>query len=129
MIPRTSATRARDNFTTTIRFADGSVCTLLYSALGAEDLAKEYAEVYADGATFVLDDYRALRVHGRRDAGIARGKQDKGHLAELEAFYDQITGRRPVVMGTEELLAAARISLVVDSQVVGGDPGRSVSSV
>ena len=129
MIPRTSATRARDNFTTTIRFADGSVCTLLYSALGAEDLAKEYAEVYADGATFVLDDYRSLRVHGRRDAGIPRGKQDKGHLAELEAFHDQITGRRPVVMGTEELLAAARISLVVDSQVVGGDPGRSVSSV
>ncbi len=119
MIPRTPAVRAKDNFTTTIRFADGSVCTLLYSALGAEDLAKEYAEIYADGATFVLDDYRAVTVHGRRGAGIPRGRQDKGHLAELEVFHEQIIGRTPVVTSTEELLAAARISLGVDEQVLG----------
>ena len=125
--PQTATARARENFTATIRFTDGSLCTLLYSALGAEDVPKEYAEVYADGATYVLDDYRALTVHGRRAAGIRKGKQDKGHLAELEAFHAQITGRTPVTMGIDELLAAARISFVVDSHVRGSTPGGSIS--
>lgn len=125
--PRTAAARARENFTATIRFADGSVCTLLYSALGAQDIPKEYAEVYADGASFVLDDYRTLMVHGRRAPGIAGRKQDKGHLAALEAFHAQIMGRAPVTMGTEELFAAARISLAVDNLVLGAGPGGSIS--
>ena len=116
--PRTAAARARENFTATIRFADGSVCTLLYSALGAEGFPKEYAEIYIDGATVVLDDYRALMLHGRREAAIPRGKQDKGHVGALEAFHAQITGRAPVRMGTDELLAAARISLAVDRQIL-----------
>lgn len=116
--PRTAAARARENFTATIRFADGSVCTLLYSALGGKDLPKEYAEVYADGAAFVLDDYRALTVYGRRAAGIPKGKQDKGHRTELESFHEQITGRGPVDMSIEELVSAARISLLVDREVV-----------
>jgi len=118
--PRTAAARARENFTATIRFTDGSVCTLLYSALGAQDIPKEYAEVYADGAAYVLDDYRTLTVHGRRAPGIAGRKQDKGHLAALEAFHAQITGRAPGTLDTEELLAAARISFAVDEQVLGG---------
>lgn len=118
----TGAARARDNFTATIRFSDGSVCTLLYSALGASDFPKEYTEAYVDGTTFVLDDYRALTVLGRREAGIPRGKQDKGHLATLEAFHAQITGRAPATMGTDELLAAARISLAVDRQVLAASP-------
>ena len=117
--PRTAAARARENFTATIRFADGSVCSLLYSALGGKDLPKEYAELYADGAAFVLDDYRALTVYGRRVPGIPKGRQDKGHRAELEAFHEQITGRAPVDMSIEELVSAARISLVVDRQVLG----------
>lgn len=118
--PRTGAASARDNFTATVGYADGSVCTLLYSALGAEDVPKEYAEVYADGATLILDDFRALTVHGRRAAGIRRGAQDKGHLAELEAFHAQIAGRAPVAMGVDELTAGARVSLLVDRQVVSG---------
>lgn len=117
--PRTAAARARENFTATIRFADGSVCSLLYSALGGKELPKEYAEVYADGASFVLDDYRALTVYGRRAAGIPKGRQDKGHRAELEAFHEQITGHAPVDMSIEELVSAARISLVIDRQVLG----------
>jgi hypothetical protein len=99
----------------------------LYSALGAQDIPKEYAEVYADGAAYVLDDYRTLTVHGRRAPGIAGRKQDKGHLAALEAFHAQITGRAPAATGTEELFAAARISLAVDSEVLGGGPAESIT--
>ncbi|MEE9230498.1 MAG: bi-domain-containing oxidoreductase [Acidobacteriota bacterium] len=122
IIPRTAAARARENFTAIVRFSDGSVCTLLYSALGAKDVSKEYAEVYADGTTFILDDYRSLKVYGRRAAGIRSGKQDKGHLAELKAFHEQITGRRTVLSYPEELLSAARISLDVDNQILGVNP-------
>jgi predicted dehydrogenase len=119
LAPRTEAAQARDNFTATIRFGDGSVCTLLYTALGADDLPKEYVEVYADGASYALDDYRSLRVYGRRATGLPARNQDKGHLAELIAFHEQIVGRRPAAMGVEELLEAARISLMVDRQVSG----------
>ena len=71
---------------------------------------------------FILDDYRSLKVYGRRVAGIRSGEQDKGHLAELEAFHERITGRRPVFKDPEGLLSAARISLDVDNQILGVGP-------
>ena len=128
VVPRTAAASARDNFTATLRFADGSVCSLLYSALGASDIPKEYAEVYVDGSTFILDDYRTLEVHGRRAPGVSLRTQDKGHLAELVAFYDHITGRGPGSPDVDEFFAGARLSLLVDSQIPGTSTAAAVPS-
>lgn len=109
--PRTEQVLLTDNFGATLKYEDGSICTLLYTALGAEELPKEYIEVHCDGVSYVINDFRELRVIGAR--GGWRGGQDKGHRAELEEFVRYVTkgGRSPIP--PEEMIEVSRASFEI----------------
>ena len=90
--PTTEHILASDNTVITLRYQDGSAASLIYTSLGAADLPKEYVEVYTDGKTLAIDDYRAMRIYGTQAKGWT-GAQDKGHLDELREFADYVNGR------------------------------------
>ncbi|GDY18814.1 oxidoreductase [Verrucomicrobiota bacterium] len=75
-----------DNFVTNLRFDDGSVGSLTYTALGSKEYPKEKLDVYVDGKVLVLDDYLELTVTGARQKGVSSRLQQKGHSEELKAF-------------------------------------------
>ncbi|TAN72473.1 MAG: oxidoreductase, partial [Magnetospirillum sp.] len=101
--------RRDDNFSATLRFADGSVCTLLYTALGAKEHPKERLEIFTDGMVLEMDDYRMLSVAGRRAKGW-QGNQDKGHKALVTALAQGLkTGIWPIPL--EQQIASTRTSL------------------
>lgn len=75
-----------DNFVATIKFEDGSVATLTYTALGSKDYPKEQMEVFVDGKIFVLNDYKKLSAWGTKIKGLESSLPDKGQKEELEAF-------------------------------------------
>lgn len=87
-----------DNVTATVHYDDGSVATLLYTALGDPDFGKEYMELYVDGKVLVLDDYCSLQVYGMVADGWTASVQDKGHLDELRFFAVRLLehGESPV---------------------------------
>jgi predicted dehydrogenase len=89
-----------ENASLVIRFADGSIGTIVYTTEGAPGFSKERLEVFCDGATGVLDDFRSLElVRGsRRRTHRSRLSQDKGHRAELSAFIEAVRdgGAAPV---------------------------------
>lgn len=113
--PHTEHIRSGDNLSVTLRYEDGSVATLLYTALGSPDFGKEYMELYADGKVLVLDDYRALRVYGATGKGWMSSGQDKGHLEELREFAHYIQGRKGIPILLDELVETAKVSLMVDN--------------
>ncbi|OAN55109.1 bi-domain-containing oxidoreductase [Magnetospirillum moscoviense] len=107
--------RADDNFVATLSFADGSVCSLTYSALGAKDHPKERLEVFADGMVASLDDYRSLTLAGTRAKGWA-GNQDKGHKALMAALAKGLAdGVWPI--SVEQQVAATRAALAVQALI------------
>lgn len=100
-----------ENAAVSVRYRDGSVCTLLYTSLGAKKLPKEYVEIYADGKTVVIDDYRELRVYGTRAKGWVSVVQDKGHLEELKTFARLLRGDVDTSsISLDELVVATKIS-------------------
>jgi predicted dehydrogenase len=109
---------ATDNFTATIRYADGSVCTLLYTAQGGKELAKEAFELHVDGRSFVVDDYRTLTGFGTADQ-LRTKTQEKGHHEELIAFHNAITGALDRRALWDEAVEVTRMTLEVDRQVRG----------
>lgn len=115
--PQTEHVLGSDNVSVTLRCEDGSVATLLYTALGSLDFSKEYMELYADGKVLVLDDYRALRVHGAGVKGWTASVQDKGHLEELRVFAVSLRERVEPPIPLDVLLETTKVSLVA---VVGG---------
>jgi predicted dehydrogenase len=82
-----------DDVGATLRFADGSVATLLYSGSGDPRLPKERVEAFGGGLAAVLDDFRRLELYrgGRRT--VVKGAQDKGHRAQVARFLEAVGGR------------------------------------
>jgi predicted dehydrogenase/threonine dehydrogenase-like Zn-dependent dehydrogenase len=110
---------ANDNFTATISYDDGSLCTLTYTALGAKEHPKERLEVYGDGIVLTLDNYRSLSASGRKTPLWVSRTVDKGHRQELEALAECLLRGAPWPISLEEQLRATRISFAVEARIRG----------
>ena len=75
---------AHDSAVITVQYTDGSLATIQYLALGHRSLAKERCEVFADGRSAVIDDFRTTRFYG--GGRSMHGKQAKGFAEEIDAF-------------------------------------------
>ena len=76
-----------ENVAITLRFEDGSVGQLLYTAMGDPSVSKERYEVLCEGKVAVLDNWRTLAKTAMGKTKTTRAlKADKGHAGELEAF-------------------------------------------
>ena len=102
-----------DNFVATIGYADGSVCTLTYTALGHRDHPKERLEVFAGGRVYSLDDYKSLSVDGGGQGWRSTTVQ-KGHSEELEALARALRDGGAWPIPLEEQVQATRISFEVE---------------
>ena len=74
-----------DNLILELVFEDGSLGTLTYVASGSNQLGKERIEVFCEGQTIVLDDFKSVTVS--RTSGTAAVTEklrqvDKGHAEE-----------------------------------------------
>lgn len=105
-----------DNFITTLSYADGSVASLTYTALGFKEYPKEIADLYVDGKLIQLVDYKHLDVHGLKGQSMKTSVQEKGLKEELIAFSDAIrNGCWPIPWWQQ--LAVARTGLLIDRQL------------
>ncbi len=91
-----------ENVILSLRFADGSIGTILYVTEGAARFPKERLEVFGRGAVGVIDDFRRLELVKGGKTQVQRGwlSQDKGHRDELAAFVQAVRqgGPAPVVL-------------------------------
>ncbi|MBX6365849.1 MAG: bi-domain-containing oxidoreductase [Gemmatimonadetes bacterium] len=101
---------AADDVVVTVRYAAGSLATVLYTSSGHPRAGKERVEVFAGGATAVIDDFRRAEFWGARRERW-RGTQDKGHAAEIERFLAAVRegGAWPIPLA--ELAASSRATL------------------
>ena len=114
--PQSAGYVATDNFATTIGFADGSIATLTYTALGSSEHAKERMEVFVDGRVIELDDYRRLSVTGQSD-DLKSSTSQKGHREELQRLVAAVRagGEWPIPLWQQT--QATDIALRVEHQI------------
>ena len=102
----------RDSFTVALRFADGSMGTIVYLANGSKAFPKERLEVFAAGRVLQLDNFRKLVGYGW--PGFSKmnlWRQDKGQAACAKAFVDAVGGGGQSPIPLAELLEVARVTL------------------
>lgn len=118
--PTTGYYGRTDNFVALLKFEDGTVATLTYSALGARDYPKETMEIFVDGKVIVLDDYKRLRLHGGKSKGLESRISDKGQKEQLEMFARCIQegGDWPIPLCQQ--IQATAIAIDVDRLLLGG---------
>ncbi|MEO5375920.1 MAG: bi-domain-containing oxidoreductase [Alphaproteobacteria bacterium] len=105
---------ACDDLTVTLRFADGSLATIAYTALGDTAFSKERFEAFAGGTVVTIDNFLDLTVAagGRVRRETAKFGQDKGHRAELTAFVAAV-GRGVAPVAEEETIETSLATIAV----------------
>jgi predicted dehydrogenase/threonine dehydrogenase-like Zn-dependent dehydrogenase len=117
--PQGSAYLRNDNFVASIRYEDGSIGNLVYSAMGPKSgMPKEQIEVLVDGEGYVVDDYKSLK---RCSDGkvLWQGAQDKGHFEQLSQFADAIAEGRSAPIPFEQLIETSAVALHIEALIDG----------
>ena len=116
--PQGGKWQAQDNFVASLTYADGSICTLTYTALGHASYPKETMTIFAGDAVIDMRDYTvAQRIGGGRTKSY-KGLQDKGHVAELKAVAGAVrSGVWPITW--QDLRQTSEISFRVEEKIKG----------
>ena len=115
-----------DNFSATLAYEDGSVGTLLYTALGPKQgLPKERIEVFCDGEAYIVDDFKSL-IRASTNEVLWEGDVDKGHYEELSRLGDAIaTGSEPPIP-VQEIFETSAVALRIEDLLHGrGEDGQA----
>jgi predicted dehydrogenase/threonine dehydrogenase-like Zn-dependent dehydrogenase len=101
-----------------LRFTDGSVGQLIYTAVGNASMGKERVEVFAGGVSGYIDDYN--------DAAIWRGQKSekvketgKGHSEEVDVLIEALKKGAPSPIPFEVLARITRATFMIHERVHG----------
>ncbi|MDR0268460.1 bi-domain-containing oxidoreductase [Paenibacillus sp.] len=109
-----------DNFVATMEFADGSVATVTYTALGSKSYPKEQMDIYVDGKNIFLDDYRRLLIAGSKLKGMETKIANKGQRETLEQFGEAARGQKDWPIPLWQQIQAMEIALEVERLLTKG---------
>ncbi|MBN1694608.1 bi-domain-containing oxidoreductase [candidate division WOR-3 bacterium] len=114
--PKTDHISPFDNFSTTVKYLDGSMCSLIYTAVGSKDMSKEYIEIYSENKVLVIDDFKRLDIYGKNIRGW-QGKQDKGHFKELIDLGLSLKEGRRIPIPFNEIVETTKLSFLIDKGI------------
>jgi predicted dehydrogenase/threonine dehydrogenase-like Zn-dependent dehydrogenase len=104
-----------DNLVIGMSFADGSVGTLIYSAMGDPTVAKERYEVFCEGKVAMIDNWRTLAITSRGKTKTTRAlRADKGHDGELRAFFAACAAGKPSPIAWQSIEATTRATFAIE---------------
>jgi predicted dehydrogenase len=113
-----------DSVTISLRLADGSIASIVYTASGNNAVAKERVEIFADGSIVLLDDFKSAEINsGRKAIKLGGGTQDKGHADEIAAFFAAARGNAAAPISLESLAATSLASFAVIESARNGTVG------
>lgn len=110
-----------DTLTVSLGYENGSIGSIQYFSNGSKSLAKEYVEIYKQGITVVLNDFRELIIYGK--GKLLKKKHftnDKGQKDEVRAFIDIILNGRPSLIPAEEIFNTTEVVFkIIESIRIG----------
>lgn len=82
-----------DNIVVNLRFADGSVASLVYSAQGSRRYAREHFEIFSGGKAIVSTDFVTSELHGATSGEkFKTPSQAYGYPEEIAYFLAAVRG-------------------------------------
>src|SRR5262249_36058538 len=118
--PAGSPYQRSENFSATIGYENGSLAHLLYTSLGPKSgLGKERIEVFCDGETYIVDDFKQLTRASDGSVLWQSAETDKGHFEELSRFGDAIAAGESSPIPIEDLFETSAVALHVEDLLYG----------
>ena len=107
--------------TANLRFEDGSIASLTYTANGNRRYPKETFEAAADGRVARLDNFRRATLwSGRRRSRQRVATIDKGQQQQLAEFLAAVRSGGPLPISVGSLAATTRATVAVGDSLISG---------
>jgi predicted dehydrogenase/threonine dehydrogenase-like Zn-dependent dehydrogenase len=95
-----------DTVNVSLKFKNGSIGTISYISNGSKALFKEYIEVYREGITAIIKDFRELEIYGNGKRFKKKlFSQDKGQKKMVKTFIESVKNGKPAPISFEEIYA------------------------
>ncbi len=78
-----------DNASILLKYENGSNAVINYFANGSKSYSKERVEVFSQGRSLIMDNWRSLKGYGFKGFSSSKSTQDKGHFNQFKALLNQ----------------------------------------
>lgn len=102
-----------DTINIQISFANGSIGAISYYANGPKSLPKEYIEVFHAGSAGILDNFKKIKIFGKKEFKKSLFNQDKGQSQMVSAFLDAIVNGSPSPISFKEISVVTKACFAV----------------
>lgn len=96
-----------DNASILLKYKNGSLGVINYYSNGSKAYSKERLEVYSQGRTIIIDNFRRIECYGFSTKGFSRA-QDKGHLSQFRLLQARLSEGGEELIPIEETLNTSR---------------------
>ena len=111
-----------DNVVIVLKFADGSVASLMYSASGDKGYSREMMELFFDGKTIVSRDFSLTELHGTgKTQKLKTSGQEMGYNEELQHFIACLKGKELPAVSAQEMLCTMKTLFAIESSLATGN--------
>lgn len=114
------ATANTDNASILLKFENGSNGVINYFANGSKAYSKERLEVFTEGRTLILDNFRSLEGYGFKGFSKLKTKQDKGHQKQFELLVKSLEKGGKALIPYDDIYNVSKASIMaIESLKVG----------
>jgi len=107
-----------DNVVITLKFADGSIGNLTYSASGDKAYSREALEIFFDGKTISSQDFCKSELHGTGKTIVFKTRgQEIGYVEELKHFISCVAGKETSLLSPEEMFATMKTIFAIEQSL------------
>ena len=99
-----------DNATILLKYENGSNAVINYFANGSKAYSKERVEVYSQGRTLIMDNWRKLKGYGFKLFSSVKSAQDKGHYNQFKSLIEQQKNGGAPIISFEEIVNTTKTS-------------------
>ncbi|MEQ8363059.1 MAG: bi-domain-containing oxidoreductase [Cyclobacteriaceae bacterium] len=99
-----------DNASILLKYHDGSNGVINYFANGSKAYSKERFEIYSQGRTLIIDNFRKLKCYGFSNKGFSK-TQDKGHHDQFKLLHERLSKGGEELIPIDQTLNTSRAAL------------------
>lgn len=113
-----------DTVVINLSFENGSIAGISYLSNGNKKVSKEYLEIFCNGQTVIIHDFKTMVIYGKSVSKLKLKKQDKGHKEELVRFFHSIKNGTPSPIPYEEIYNTTLTTLKILESIKQGQSCR-----
>lgn len=102
--------RSSDDLNLLLNFSNGATASIHYYTNGHKSYDKERFELYTQGRTLVLENWKKLSAYGFKQFTTQSMSQDKGHQQQFKLLAEQIKIGGPALIPFESIINTSKAS-------------------